>query len=530
MKFIGIAVYLLSVFVLVGCGGGSGSGKTSASDLIPTSSISSSSVVKSSARSIKSYSSKKSSSSVISISFSVASSKSVSSQSAAREPAPSSSSFSSFFSRSSSSVALSSLSSSSGLASSASSIKSSSSSSSFLSSSSTLLESSSSSLMSSSSSKPSSSFSSEISSSLSSSVVSTRFAVIGDYGWEGKDASDVAALVKKWLPEYVVTVGDNNYMDGLAATIDANVGQYYSDFISPYIGKFGQGSTTNRFYPALGNHDWNTGNIQPYLDYFTLPGNERYYDFVKGPVHFFVIDSDDHEPDGVDVNSSQAQWLHNKLSTATETWKLVVMHHAPYSSGDHGSVPIVRWPFKEWGADAVLSGHDHDYERFYVNGMTYLVNGLGGRSLYIMRTPLPDSHFRYNSDFGALLVEATDSMASFKFVQRTGAVLDVFTLSKGFPHKLPYVFFRGTANNWGVTPMRLTGENTWQVDVTFGAAIKEAFKFDVFGDWTQAYGDANNDSIADNGGDIPVTLGAGHYRVEFNDATNRYTMLRLNTP
>lgn len=356
---------------------------------------------------------------------------------------------------------------------------------------------------------------------------STRFAVIGDYGWQGQDEADVAARVKSWSPDYVVTVGDNNYMDGFAATMDINIGQYYSAFISPYKGTFGAGSATNRFYPALGNHDWNTGSIQPYLDYFTLPGNERYYDFVQGPVHFFILDSDEHEPDGVDANSSQAQWLRNKLSTATETWKFVVMHHAPYSSGNHGSVPIMRWPFKEWGADAVIAGHDHHYERFYVNGMTYLVNGLGGRSLYTMNATLPDSHFRYNSDFGAMLIEVADNVASFKFIQKTGTTLDAFTLSKGFQHNLPYVFFRGTPNSWGTTPMRLVGDNTWQVEATFTAAATERFKFDVYGDWTQAYGDGNNDSVADSGGDIPIIQGAGQYRIQFNDATNRYSVLRL---
>jgi hypothetical protein len=65
----------------------------------------------------------------------------------------------------------------------------------------------------------------------------------------------------------------------------------------------------NQFFPTLGNHDWYTPGAQPYLDYFHLPGNERYYDFVWGPVHFFAIDSDENEPDGVNQSSVQAKWL-----------------------------------------------------------------------------------------------------------------------------------------------------------------------------------------------------------------------------
>ena len=364
-------------------------------------------------------------------------------------------------------------------------------------------------------------------SSVSSSAPAIRFAVIGDYGWEGQPAADVAALVKQWSPDIVVTVGDNNYMEMSAENFDKNVGQYYSDFIFPYSGKYGAGAKVNRFFPALGNHDWYTGSIQTYLDYFTLPGNERYYDFVKGSVHFFIIDSAEEEPDGIDANSSQAQWLRNKLSQSTAPWKLVFMHHAPYSSGNHSSVAIMRWPFKEWGADAVIAGHDHHYERFYVNGMTYLVNGLGGRSLYDMKATVSGSHYRYNSDYGAMLVDATENVSTFKFITRKGTTLDTFTLSKGFQHTLPYIYFRGTPNNFATTPMRLVGDNTWSIDVTFAGTATERFKFDVYGDWVEGIGDANNDFIGDSGGDIPVRQGAGQYRIEYNDLTKRYTITKL---
>ena len=52
------------------------------------------------------------------------------------------------------------------------------------------------------------------------------------------------------------------------------------------------GSTVNRFFPSLGNHDLYTDNANPYFNYFELPGNERYYDFIHGNVHCFVINSE----------------------------------------------------------------------------------------------------------------------------------------------------------------------------------------------------------------------------------------------
>ena len=82
--------------------------------------------------------------------------------------------------------------------------------------------------------------------------------------------ADVAALIDRWGVDAIVTAGDNNYLDGAAETIDANIGQYYYEFIHPYTGAYGAGADTNRFFPSLGNHDWNTTNAQPYLNYFTL--------------------------------------------------------------------------------------------------------------------------------------------------------------------------------------------------------------------------------------------------------------------
>ncbi len=128
---------------------------------------------------------------------------------------------------------------------------------------------------------------------------SVKFAVIGDFGLDGSAEADVSTLIHSWKPDFIITVGDNNYPSGAASTIDANIGKYYHDYIFPYIGTYGSGSDINRFFPTLGNHDWYTPNAQPYFDYFTLPGNERYYDFVWGPLHFFALDSDEHEPDGI---------------------------------------------------------------------------------------------------------------------------------------------------------------------------------------------------------------------------------------
>ncbi len=257
-----------------------------------------------------------------------------------------------------------------------------------------------------------------------------RFAVIGDYGEGNAAEAEVAALVHSWQPDILLTVGDNNYPVGAAETIDEHIGQFYHDYIFPYTGKYGPGADVNRFFPVLGNHDWYTAGAQPYLDYFTLPGNERYYDFVWGPVHFFALDSLEQEPDGVRVNSLQAAWLQEKMAASTSPWQVVYFHTPPYSSGQHGSSHWMRWPFADWGADAVFSGHNHVYERLLVDGIPYFVNGLGGGGIYNFIETIPELMFRYNADHGAMLVQATETEMRFAFYSSRGDLVDSYQIVK----------------------------------------------------------------------------------------------------
>lgn len=115
-----------------------------------------------------------------------------------------------------------------------------------------------------------------------------RFAVIGDYGNDSAGELSVANLIKtNFQPQFIVTAGDNNY--GTAAQIDPSIGKYYHSYIGNYRGTFGLGATSNRFFPALGNHDFNSTGYGAHLSYFTLPGNERYYYHQSGPVENFRV-------------------------------------------------------------------------------------------------------------------------------------------------------------------------------------------------------------------------------------------------
>jgi len=272
------------------------------------------------------------------------------------------------------------------------------------------------------------------------------FAVIGDYGTDDRNEKAVSELVASWRPGFIITVGDNYYSEvGGTGTgrYDRSVGAYYGDWIrrtaTPDPNTNASGAVVCGFFPAMGNHDYSDAAAETYLRYFDLPGpglfntsgNERFYDFVQGPVHFFVLNSNVDEPEGTSPSSAQGRWLQQQLAASTSPWNLVYTHHPPYSSDVfHGSTGRMQWPFDAWGADAVIAGHAHSYERITKNGVVYFVNGLGGEGpRQLFATPVAGSEFRYSGAWGAQLVTATDSAMEFRFYSTQGELVDSFSLT-----------------------------------------------------------------------------------------------------
>ncbi|MCY2950511.1 MAG: Ig-like domain-containing protein [Planctomycetota bacterium] len=268
----------------------------------------------------------------------------------------------------------------------------------------------------------------------------SRLALISDFGTLQGSEADVANLVKQWNTasplDAIITSGDNDQNNG--DDYVNRVGNYYDEFI------YGRGSATERFLPAPGNHDWGypsgRNTLTYYEDFFALPnaaqgntsGNERYYNYKVGAVEVFVIDSDTHEPDGTSSTSVQAEWLQSALASSTAPWQIVSFHHAPYSSASgHGNTAYMQWAFQEWGADLVVSGHDHIYERINVNGLRYVVNGTGGWDSLsgIATTPVAGSEVRYNAENGAILLEANANSLSYSFINTRGETIDTYSMT-----------------------------------------------------------------------------------------------------
>lgn len=257
-----------------------------------------------------------------------------------------------------------------------------------------------------------------------------NFAVIGDFGDDGPAESEVAQLVKNWNPEFIITTGDNNYPDGEWTTLKENITKYYEDFIfnptapdSLQCKGLAFDLQENQFFPSPGNHDYHPIlQLQPYKGYFTLPNNNTYYDFVKGPVHFFSIDSQTAQSE-VCCDGIQSTWLKERILASTSPYKVAYFHHAPFSSSQHGYIEYMDWPFEEWGIDVVVAAHNHVYERITPLDKTnfhYLINGLGGRRFIhecnVFELSEQDyDHICFNDDFGAMKAIANGDSLMMQF-------------------------------------------------------------------------------------------------------------------
>lgn len=146
-------------------------------------------------------------------------------------------------------------------------------------------------------------------------------------------------------------------------------------------------------------------------------------------MHFFALDSNKGEQDRTSSTSAQARWLRKQLAASTSRWNIVYDHHPPYASDNkHGPTRYMRWPFAKWGADAVLSGHAHVYERVMHDGIPYFINGLGGATRYKFARHTDGSVVRYCKNCGAQKVTVTTSTVEFAFYSESGRLVDRYQL------------------------------------------------------------------------------------------------------
>lgn len=164
-----------------------------------------------------------------------------------------------------------------------------------------------------------------------------------------------------------------------------------------------------------------------------LSGAEGPFDLQQGPVHLFSLAAETDTTLSLrqrrQKQAGQARWLRKALLSSRSPWKIVLLPESPYSSAEPDAGNPLRWPFKEWGADAVLSGGSGHYERLRIDGVTYIVNGSGAAP----RSPaarLEGSLCLFDEGHGAMLVEAESDRIDFRFVTAEGLVVDSHSLRK----------------------------------------------------------------------------------------------------
>jgi 3',5'-cyclic AMP phosphodiesterase CpdA len=194
-----------------------------------------------------------------------------------------------------------------------------------------------------------------------------RFVAVGDTGTGGAAQRAIATRISAVAFELMVFLGDLAYEDGAPRQLQSNFFAVYQDFMR-YV----------PVYPAIGNHERHTRLGRPYFEAFVLPEPERYYSFDWGNVHFVAIDTTQRD-------ARQLVWLDEDLAKNRLPWVIVYGHHPMYTSSLRGPQRWIREAFASivtrHKVDLVLAGHEHQYERFRVADVNYIVSGGGGGQL-----------------------------------------------------------------------------------------------------------------------------------------------------
>jgi hypothetical protein len=221
----------------------------------------------------------------------------------------------------------------------------------------------------------------------------------------------------------VFTLGDDAYENGTP--------KQFADCYGPTWGRF-----KARTRPVVGNHEYGTAYASGYFDYFGPAAGDPtkgYYSYDLGKWHLIVINSNCAQVGGCHAGSPQEQWLRQDLAAHPAPCTVAMWHHPRYSSGEHGDDRSMRdiWQaLYEGNADVVLSGHDHDYQRFApqdadskadpARGIRQFVVGTGGRELYKWEHKDTDSEVKNNETFGVLKMTLHDGGYDWEFLPVEG--------------------------------------------------------------------------------------------------------------
>jgi hypothetical protein len=244
----------------------------------------------------------------------------------------------------------------------------------------------------------------------------------GDIADCGSSGDEATADLLDGIQGTIFTAGDNAYPDGSAA-----------DFSGCYAPSWGRHKSRTR--PAPGNHDYHTPGAPDYYAYFGQsagPAGLGYYSYDLGDWHVVSLNSNV----AMSAGSAQETWLRADLAASAKTCTLAYWHHPRFSSGtvagnDSATQPLWQALY-DAGAEIVVSGHEHNYERFApqtpagvadpVNGIREFVVGTGGAGLANdFGTGQPNSEVFDGTTWGVLKLTLSPGAYSWTFVPVAGS-------------------------------------------------------------------------------------------------------------
>jgi hypothetical protein len=239
----------------------------------------------------------------------------------------------------------------------------------------------------------------------------------GDIAHCRSTGDEATAALLDSISGTVFTTGDNAYPSGTAR-----------QFARCYGPSWGRHKARTR--PSPGNHEYRTAAAAAYFAYFGAqagPVGRGYYSYDLGHWHVISLNSNI----SMSAGSPQEQWLRADLAATSMRCVLAYWHHARFSSSIvHGSQKQTQplWEaLYDHGAEIVISGHDHVYERFAPqtpdgrmdadHGIREFVVGTGGRGrFYDFATPLQNSEVRDNTSHGVLKLTLDRGSYTWTFV------------------------------------------------------------------------------------------------------------------
>jgi acid phosphatase type 7 len=358
-----------------------------------------------------------------------------------------------------------------------------------------------------------------------------QFVVLGDCGSGNSAQKEVLATAQKYFKgkdiNGLILLGDNAYNDGL-------LNEYQKNFFDIFDKKVLHNVA---LWPSPGNHEY--GDKRPlfpellkrpaYYSLFDTPtkgeaggvpsGDESYYAFEMGNVHFISLDSFGYQ-EGLglaDSMSKQYQWLEADLKQNIAQWTIVFFHHPPFSKGSHDS-DKEDWLIKlrqvtvklldKYNVDVVLNGHSHNYERSFLmrghygleasfdtlkhsistssarfdgtvnscpiinknQGTIYNVSGSSSRWGFVSGGYPHNAMVYSNSEEpGASLIEVNGNRLDLKFINIKGDILDKYTLFKNVGKK--YELLANCGDEISLNPS-FTAAYTFPKDLTVNANLR----------------------------------------------------------